>query len=437
MGEEKGRAAIGAGGDELQSNGTLTSDGTNTYSWDADGNSITVSTVSLTFDALDRMVEQHRSTGYTQIVYGPGGGKLALMNGQTLSLGFVPLVAGGTAVYTSGPTLNRYRHPDWLGSARFSSSYNQGMYHDTAYAPYGETYAEAGEGDDSFTGANKDTYAYNPYPLYDFLNREYHPVWGRWVSPDPAGLGAVNPANPQSWNRYAYVMNNPTAFRDPTGLDCYPKWEGNCASAIGIFIEPGLGSTWNEFDLLNIPVWLMGAGTDEEGSLDYPVGSGFFLLDELPLSRNWDFSFLAPQVAVPCEGTVQAAVNSDLGTQSIYLGVTQGMDANGMRGGAYNFNYFAPGVTFGMPPGPGSIQDSQGNTISCGRFDDGLHIPVPYWPCNLSGDPTISNWGPGVYNGVSGSHLTGHIDSSNPFKNVKSFFGHIINNVILQKKHGC
>jgi RHS repeat-associated protein len=152
-------------------------------------------------------------------VYVPGGGKLALMKGQTLSLGFVPLVAGGTAIYTSGPTLSRYRHPDWLGSARFSSSHNQGMYHDTAYAPYGETYAEAGEGDDSFTGANKDTYAYNPYPLYDFLEREHHPVWGRWVSPDPAGLGAVNPANPQSWNRYAYVTNNPLALTDPLGLD--------------------------------------------------------------------------------------------------------------------------------------------------------------------------------------------------------------------------
>jgi hypothetical protein len=41
---------------------------------------------------------------------------------------------------------------------------------------------------------------------------------GRWVSPDPAGLAAVIPTNPQSWNRYAYVNNNPLRLTDPLGL---------------------------------------------------------------------------------------------------------------------------------------------------------------------------------------------------------------------------
>jgi hypothetical protein len=27
-----------------------------------------------------------------------------------------------------------------------------------------------------------------------------------------------NPANPQSWNRYPYVLNDPTNFSDPDGL---------------------------------------------------------------------------------------------------------------------------------------------------------------------------------------------------------------------------
>jgi hypothetical protein len=31
-------------------------------------------------------------------------------------------------------------------------------------------------------------------------------------------MGAVDPANPQTWNRYSYVMNNPLSFFDPLGL---------------------------------------------------------------------------------------------------------------------------------------------------------------------------------------------------------------------------
>ena len=65
-----------------------------------------------------------------------------------------------------------------------------------------------------FAGNNQDTTT----NLYDAQFREYG-IQGRWASPDPAGVAAANPANPQSWNRYAYVMNNPLAFIDPFGLD--------------------------------------------------------------------------------------------------------------------------------------------------------------------------------------------------------------------------
>jgi len=49
--------------------------------------------------------------------------------------------------------------------------------------------------------------------------RQYSSQLGRWMHPDPAGLAAVEPTNPQSWNRYAYVTNNPLRYTDPAGRD--------------------------------------------------------------------------------------------------------------------------------------------------------------------------------------------------------------------------
>jgi RHS repeat-associated protein len=193
-------------------NGNVTSDSNHTYSWDADGNAISIDTVGLTFDALERMVEQNRSGSYTQVLYGPGGGKLALMNAQTMVKAFAPLPGRSTAIYTSGG-LDHYRHSDWLGSTRLTSSPSRTYIYSVAYAPYGETYASNGAADPSFTGQNPDSVSSDN----DFLHREYSNQ-GRWPSPDPAGLAAVDPSNPQSWDHYAYVRNMPDALTDPLGL---------------------------------------------------------------------------------------------------------------------------------------------------------------------------------------------------------------------------
>jgi len=54
--------------------------------------------------------------------------------------------------------------------------------------------------------------------------RFYESRLGRWMTPDPLG-GDVT--NPQSLNRYAYALNNPTSMIDPSGLDPCPDQPDN------------------------------------------------------------------------------------------------------------------------------------------------------------------------------------------------------------------
>jgi len=164
---------------------------------------------------------------------------------------------------------------------RLSSTPSQTVYYDGAYAPYGESYAESGTIDHQFTGLYQDTVG----DLYDFPFREYHSTQGRWLSPDPAGLAAADPTNPQSLNRYAYVLNNPLSLTDPLGLQgCPPGTNeigpGQCA---GPAMNPKAvwqGLQWDPFDLFYS--WRC----DEEGCAEYVEYNGMALAMLLAVSGS-------------------------------------------------------------------------------------------------------------------------------------------------------
>ena len=226
--------------------GNAINDGSHTYSYDAEGRPVTVDGVQTTYDAFNRAVLQNRSGAYTEIVYSPSGQKFAFMNGQTVQHYFVPLAGGVQAVYNSSG-LQYYRHSDWLGSSRFASTPAGGVYYDAAYSPFGYAYAEKGTTDRSFTGQTQDTVVGD----YDFLFRQQIPAQARWQTPDPAGVAAVDFTNPQTWNRYAYLGNNPLNKVDPQGLCTGGSEDPNGGSSTctmdeeyGPSVLGGLASTW-------------------------------------------------------------------------------------------------------------------------------------------------------------------------------------------------
>jgi RHS repeat-associated protein len=237
----------GWNGASYDNNGDLLNDTFNTYTWDVDGDLASANGAGITYDAFGRMVENH--SGTYQFVYAPNGGKqpLAEMQGQSLLGTFLPLPGGAIAAYNSSGLL-QYMHADWLGSARLSSTPGRAPIPAMAYAPFGEGYA-GGQAYAQFTGINAGTVydAENESgSLEDFMFRRYSPVQGRWISPDPAGLGAVDPGNPQSWNRYAYVMNSPLSAVDPLGLadGDYESHKG-CTPGATSIVCPFGGQTCN------------------------------------------------------------------------------------------------------------------------------------------------------------------------------------------------
>jgi RHS repeat-associated protein len=57
------------------------------------------------------------------------------------------------------------------------------------------------------------------FDLINMNGRAYDPLLGQFLSPDPY---VSHPENPQGYNRYAYCLNNPLKYTDPSG---YCDWQ--------------------------------------------------------------------------------------------------------------------------------------------------------------------------------------------------------------------
>ncbi|MDD5259544.1 MAG: hypothetical protein PHD29_06225 [bacterium] len=161
-------------------------------------------------------------------------------------------VAGLTAQTTSTGTENNtlYYHGDHLGSSSIITDGTGTVVRDISYQPWGnvdsnteESGANTLDPKHKFTGQILD----DSTELYYYGARYYDPILRRFISPDTQIL---DPYNPQELNRYAYCVNNPLRYTDPSGYSWFSdnwrehKWFRIAVITIGSAALGGIGGAW-------------------------------------------------------------------------------------------------------------------------------------------------------------------------------------------------
>lgn len=168
----------------------------------------------------------------------------ALNNGKVLKQDYIYANGNLVAIHQTnqGKEKMLYVHLDNVGSIWAYTDDNGDIVEELNYDPWGrkrnpETW-DYYTGYEHLTSSNRGFGGHEQMDIMDMVNmdgRMYDPYLGRFLSPDPY---VQAPDNTQSLNRYAYCLNNPLSYTDPTGY----SWIGNFFSAaigIAVSIETG------------------------------------------------------------------------------------------------------------------------------------------------------------------------------------------------------
>jgi RHS repeat-associated protein len=222
-------------------NGNLLQEGSvaRSFAYDGDNNQVTATigsgTSTYVYDGLGQRVSKTVNGQITTYVYDAFGNLAAEYGGDSSGC--------GTCYVTT----------DHLGTTRLLTNSAGNVFARYDYEPFGTEIGANYDGrttamgftamlDDTnpkFTGQMRDQET-----TLDFFSVRYMSgAQGRFQSPDPGNAGA-DPSNPQSWNGYAYVANNPLSYTDPSGM-FVEATAGGCAlggpigCAIGAAIDIG------------------------------------------------------------------------------------------------------------------------------------------------------------------------------------------------------
>jgi len=217
---------------------------TSGYSYDSSGNCTNDGVHSYTFDGNNKIKSVDSTTAYvydgggarvrklvgenTRFVYGIGGELVMEFDGSSGNLK-KEYLSDGITIEPTGVNSNGTQYPtaDHLGTARVITNSSGSVVSRHDYQPFGEELGASVGGRTTgmgFSNSGDDnrkkftSYEADSETGLNFAQARYDSsTLGRFTSPDPFS-GSMTAANPQSFNRYAYVGNNPVNATDPSGL---------------------------------------------------------------------------------------------------------------------------------------------------------------------------------------------------------------------------
>jgi RHS repeat-associated protein len=281
------------------------------YLYDAEGNRIGKGTITQWscdtdangFSLTSEYVLGQGGEQVTEIDGSPNGGKPVHTNAY----------AGGQLIATYDNLGLHYQLPDWLGTRRLQVSPAGAIEETCQSLPFGDqlncVQTNLGTGDDStehhFTGKERDGESGLDY----FGARYYASGMGRFMSPDPLIATPQRLLDPQEWNMYSYVRNNPLSLTDPTGLDIWLKGCGaNTDTCNGNYVGTTTDGKFTRTHLFGDNT--ASATIDEHGNVSYGGGSYQAVWDtnkgedrNAQLSVSGDLSGFKADVSGSCHTT--------------------------------------------------------------------------------------------------------------------------------------